>query len=157
MNSSKLPVLFGLVGVVVAVALFLVLKDDTADEDATLPPQSQPAPNTGSQGDGAQEPEQQQQQQPEPSEQGGVPVIQIVNGKPDGGVLELEVKKGDDIRFIVESDIDEEVHLHGYDISADVPAGGRVEFKVPATIEGVFEVELEHSVVPIAEISVVPG
>ena len=33
----------------------------------------------------------------------------------------------------------------------------RHEFDVPATITGVFEVELEHSVVPIAEITVNPG
>ena len=33
-------------------------------------------------------------------------------------------------------------------------AGGKVEFDLPATIEGVFEVELEESVVPLAEVTV---
>ena len=64
---------------------------------------------------------------------------------------------GERIHFVVESDVDEEVHLHGYDVAKDVTAGGRVAFDVPATLEGVFEVELEHSVVPLAEITVTPG
>ena len=85
-----------------------------------------------------------------------VPVIEIENGQPAGGVQELSFDKGDDIRFIVDSDVDEEVHFHGYDIGMDVKAGGTVEFDVPATLEGVFEVELEESVVPIAEITVNP-
>ena len=49
------------------------------------------------------------------------------------------------------------VHLHGYDVFQDVSAGGKVEFNVPATIPGVFEVELEDRVVPLAEITVEPG
>ena len=39
----------------------------------------------------------------------------------------------------------------------DVAAGGSTEFNVPATLTGVFEAELEDSVVPIAEITVEPG
>ncbi len=39
----------------------------------------------------------------------------------------------------------------------EVAAGGTVEFDVPATAAGVFEVELEHRVVPIAEITVNPA
>jgi hypothetical protein len=82
------------------------------------------------------------------------PTIVITDGQPVGGVQDLTFAEGDDIRFIVDSDVDEEVHFHGYDIAMDVKAGGKVEFDVPATIPGVFEVELEHSVVQIAEITV---
>ena len=145
MDSRRVPALIALVGVIVAVGLFLLLKDDTADEDSVTTPPAQTA-SEGS-GSGGQE-----QKPGEPE----IPVIEIKGGQPVGGVAELEVAKGDDIRFIVESDVDEEVHLHGYDVSMDVKAGGTVEFNVPATTDGVYEVELEHSVVPIAEISVVP-
>ena len=86
-----------------------------------------------------------------------MPIIEVENGQPVGGVQKLSFEKGDDIRFVVTSDVAEEVHLHGYDVSQDVEAGGKVGFDVPATIEGVFEVELEHSVVPIAEITVNPA
>jgi hypothetical protein len=153
MDSRRVPALIALVGVVVAVGLFLVLKDDTADEDSvTTPPPAQTAGDGSGSGGQAQNPD----REPKP-EKPEVPVIEIEGGQPVGGVTELEVAKGDEIRFIVESDVDEEVHLHGYDVSHDVTAGGKVEFNVPATIDGLFEVELEHSVVPIAEISVVPN
>jgi hypothetical protein len=156
MESRRVPALIALAGVVVAVALFFLLKDDTADDEATVPPTTTEQAGTGSDGasdggGGAGKPEGKKPDEPK------VPVIEIEAGQPVGGVAEIEVAKGDSIRFVVESDVDEEVHLHGYDVSQDVAAGGRVEFDVPATAEGVFEVELEHSVVPIAEISVVPG
>ena len=150
MNSGRLPALFALVGVVVAVGLFLVLKDDTADEDTTI---KEPATTAGADEDeGGDDGE-----QPQKPEKPEVPVIEIQGGQPVGGVRELEVTQGEEIRFIVESDVDEEVHLHGYDVSMDVEAGGMVEFRVQADDQGLYEVELEHSVVPIAEISVVPG
>ncbi len=47
------------------------------------------------------------------------------------------------MRFRVESDVADEIHVHGYDLKKDVPAGGSVSFSFPASIEGVFEVELE--------------
>ena len=41
------------------------------------------------------------------------------------------------------SDVADEIHVHGYDLKKDVPAGGSVRFSFPASIEGVFEIELE--------------
>lgn len=97
---------------------------------------------------------------PDPSEpaEPKVAVVTIKDGQPVGGVQELEFVSGGTIAFIVRSagGDDEEIHMHGYDITQDLSAGGEVEFEVPASIEGVFEVELEHSAVPIAEISVIP-
>ena len=81
----------------------------------------------------------------------------VEGGEPAGGVQELTFTEGDEIRFRVESDVADEVHLHGYDVSEDVEAGGTAEFDVPATLTGVFEVELEQRVVPLAEITVEPS
>jgi hypothetical protein len=83
--------------------------------------------------------------------------IVIVNGKPQGGVQKLEYKKGDRIRFTVTSDVADEIHVHGYDLKKDVPAGGTVRFSFPASIEGVFEVELEGRREQIAQLTVNPG
>jgi hypothetical protein len=84
-------------------------------------------------------------------------VIQVdKDGKPIGGVAELTVNKGDDIRFTVESAVSDEVHLHGYDIPMDVEAGGSATFDVPATIEGRFEAELESRHEQILELTVNP-
>lgn len=94
-----------------------------------------------------------------PSAEGGpgaVPTIVIEGGEPVGGVAELEYDAGDQVRFRVKSDVADEVHVHGYDISEDVPAGGSVSLDFPAEIEGIFEVELEQRVEQIAELRVNP-
>jgi hypothetical protein len=83
-----------------------------------------------------------------------VATIEIKDGQAVGGVQDLEFSQGDDIRFKVESDADWEIHFHGYDIAKDVKAGGSVEYDVPATIPGVFEVEIEDTATQIAEITV---
>jgi hypothetical protein len=66
------------------------------------------------------------------------------------------VTKGDAILFEVSSDIDDEIHVHGYDVSKTVAAGKTVTFEIPAAIEGVFEAESHHGATPIAEITVNP-
>jgi hypothetical protein len=85
-----------------------------------------------------------------------VPTIAIRDGKPAGGVKKLRFRKGGDIVFLVESDTAGEIHLHGYDVAKEVEAGGSVRFDVPATIDGAFEVEIEDTATPIAEIEVLP-
>ncbi len=158
--SSNAKAAAGLVAIVVAVGLFLVLRADSGD-DGSEPIAAEAEQQATTVADeptvaeddkpGGSKPQQQKPEGP------AVPTIVVKDGQPVGGVLELSFKAGDDIRFVVESDGDEEVHFHGYDVSQEVTAGGRVEFDVPATLEGVFEVELEESVVPIAEISVNPA
>ena len=86
----------------------------------------------------------------------GVPTIVVKNGKPVGGIRQLTYNEGERVRFRVASDISEEVHMHGYDIMKDVKAGGTVTFDFPATIEGVFEAELEGRKEQILELTVNP-
>jgi hypothetical protein len=94
---------------------------------------------------------------PESASMGGkVPTIVIRNGEPVGGIKELEYSAGDEIRFEVSSDVADEVHVHGYDLMQDVPAGGTVSFDFLAEIEGIFEAELEGRKEQIAEITVNP-
>jgi hypothetical protein len=94
---------------------------------------------------------------PESASMGGkVPTIVIRNGEPVGGIKQLEYNAGDEIRFEVTSDVADEVHVHGYDLMQDVPAGGTVSFDFPAEIEGIFEAELEGRKEQIAEITVNP-
>jgi hypothetical protein len=85
-----------------------------------------------------------------------VPVIQVKNAKPVGGIKDITVNKGDRVRFAVESDVGDEVHVHGYDFHKDVPAGGRVAFDFKATIDGVFVIELESRSEQIASLKVNP-
>jgi hypothetical protein len=82
--------------------------------------------------------------------------IVVRGGKPAGGVAKLDYRKGERVRFRVSSDVADEVHVHGYDLMKDVAAGGSVSFDFAASIEGVFEVELEGRKQQIAELTVRP-
>lgn len=85
-----------------------------------------------------------------------IPAILVVNGKPTGGVTELEYSAGEEVRFAVQSDTADEVHVHGYDVSEELPAGRPVVVSFPADIEGIFEVELHGSEEQIAELRIDP-
>jgi len=87
---------------------------------------------------------------------GKVTTIVIKHGKPVGGIADLTYNEGEQVRFKVDSDVSDEVHMHGYDIMKDVKAGGSVSFDFPATIEGVFEAELEGRKEQILELTVNP-
>ncbi|HEU4462404.1 MAG TPA: hypothetical protein VFR75_07420 [Solirubrobacterales bacterium] len=88
--------------------------------------------------------------------EGAAPTIEVRDGEPVGGVQTLEFDAGEEVRFRVSSDAAEEIHVHGYDIAKDVPAGGTIDFDFPAELEGIYEVELEELGVQIAELRINP-
>jgi hypothetical protein len=144
---------------VAAGVLFFVLREGDESTDATTAAtdttieEGSSGSATGSNGAG-DKPEKPSKPKPDKPE---VQTIEVRGAEPVGGVQELTFTNGDRIRFVVRSDVADEVHLHGYDVTKEVPAGGEAVFDVPATIEGVFEAELHHALVPIAEITVQPG
>lgn len=82
--------------------------------------------------------------------------VRVVGGVPQGGIVRTTVKQGDQVVLMVTSDVADEVHLHGYDISRDVRAGGTVRVRFRAKVPGRFEVELEQRGVQIADLTVKP-
>ncbi len=146
MKSNTTRVVVGIAVVVVAVVLLIVLKDDgksaseEVDGTSDAPAKAEQASTGNEKG------------QSKPT----IPTIVIKNGEPVGGIAELTYGEGDQIRFKVDSDVSEEIHVHGYDLMKDVEAGGSVSFDFPATIEGVFEAELEGRGEQIAELTVNP-
>ena len=136
--------------IVVAIVAFLVLSGGDDDEDSTSTPSQTQTQQTDTQ---AGEPT---ATVPAPKPRPEFENVRVVGGEPAGGVKEITVSKGDAVRLQVRSDTAGEVHVHGYDISKDVESGGSVRFNFPATIEGVFEVELEETHTPIAELRVEP-
>jgi hypothetical protein len=82
--------------------------------------------------------------------------IVVVNAAPKGGIVRETVEKNDRVVLIVRSDVADEIHLHGYDISRDVAPGTPARLPFKATIPGRFEVELEDRGVQIADITVEP-
>ncbi|MFI7594370.1 hypothetical protein [Micromonospora sp. NPDC049359] len=57
----------------------------------------------------------------------------------------VTVNKGQSVRITVTSDVADELHVHGYDLGARLPAGtpGSVEFRADKT--GLFEVETHET------------
>ena len=82
--------------------------------------------------------------------------IVVENGAPEGGIVRRTVSEGDRVVLVVTSDVADEIHLHGYDKSKDVPAGGTIRLPFTAALPGRFEVELEQRGVQIADLTVNP-
>jgi hypothetical protein len=73
-----------------------------------------------------------------------------------GKVTELQFDEGQTVRFRVRSDVDEEIHVHGYDLEEAVPAGRPTTVSFPADITGIFEIEFHGSGELIGELRVDP-
>jgi hypothetical protein len=127
--------------VVVIVAVILIGSKD--DKKTSSNSTSTPAATTGS---------------GKPAKPAAAPVTQVVvkGGKPVGGVKTISVNKGDQVHFTVDSDVSDEIHVHGYDFHKDVKAGGKATFSFPAKIDGEFVVELESRGEQIAQLVVNP-
>ena len=132
--------------VAVAVVLFVVLR-----------PEREPASSTAAQtsetttGEATTE----ETTTTEPEEPVRIELV-VRNGRPIGGVQRPEVAQGDRVVNVVESDVADHVHQHGYDLMRDVTprAPARIAFR--AAIPGGFEVELEDSRLLLAQIEVQP-
>ncbi|MFO7573515.1 MAG: hypothetical protein R6W48_13080 [Gaiellaceae bacterium] len=94
---------------------------------------------------------------PEPAAE-PVTVVRITvrDGKVAGGIRRVTVQRGDEVRLVVASDVADEVHLHGYDRTADVAPGAPARIAFVASIPGRFEVELEERGIQIADVQVRP-
>jgi hypothetical protein len=140
--NSTMRVVLGIGVVVVAVVLLVVLKDGGDDNSSDTTTATKTETNAGNDSNPAKP-----------------PITTIVvdqNGKPVGGIAEISVSEGEEVRFKVESAVSDEVHMHGYDIGKDVKAGGSVTFDFPASLEGIFEAELESRKEQILELRVNP-
>ena len=51
--------------------------------------------------------------------------IVVENAAPAGGIKRATVAKGDNVVLVVHSDVADEIHLHGYNLSTDVRCRGR--------------------------------
>ncbi len=90
----------------------------------------------------------------------GVQTLKVdASGNPVGGVRTLTYNKGDQVQLHVNlAAPEDEVHVHGYEI--EKPAEhSPVTFSFPASLDGVFEIEVHRSDKtegPIAELHVNP-
>jgi hypothetical protein len=81
-----------------------------------------------------------------PASSGAVHQIHIhyAHGKVTGDTGRVQVRSGEEVRLTVDSDVADEVHVHGYNLMGDVAPGKPATVSFRADTPGVFEVELEH-------------
>ena len=85
----------------------------------------------------------------------GVLIEATVTGdKVETASRRVRIDRGQKVRIRVQADRAEEVHLHGYDLSADVAPGRPAVIDFTADAPGVFEVELEQAKLRLFELQV---
>ena len=146
-NAGKLALAVG--GLAVAVVLFVLLRPD--DEEEAAPTTSTPtetAPTTS----GSTTPT-----TPTTTEaEGPGPVrISFLDGEVTGP-RRPQFTVGDRVVLIVRADVEDEVHVHGYDLMQDIAPGSPARISFTADSEGRFEVELEDRHLPLTELVVEP-
>lgn len=72
-------------------------------------------------------------------------VVAVKDGKVSPKTHRVKVAVGSSVRILVSSDVDDEVHVHGYDIEREISAGQSVTIEFTADQTGVFEVETHES------------
>lgn len=77
-----------------------------------------------------------------------------VSGSTVAGGGKVTIPLGEEATIRVESDSADEVHLHGYDLFAELQPNVPADIVFVASIPGVFELELEESGLLLAEIEV---
>ena len=82
--------------------------------------------------------------------------VVVVGGEPQGGIVRESVDLDSEVVVTVTSDVADEVHVHGYDLMADVAPGAPATIRFTADAPGRFEIELEDTGVQIAELEVRP-
>jgi hypothetical protein len=148
--------------VVLAVVLFVVLRPDD-DDDAESTPAAQTTTGETTTGETTTEDTETEGTTTDEApttteaEDPNAPqriVVVVRDGQPVGGVKRPEIEQGKQVVLVVRSDVADHMHLHGYDLLADVAPGqpGRIRFR--ADLVGRFDLELEDRAVLIAELEV---
>lgn len=83
---------------------------------------------------------------PAPSSPTGTAIeVSVAAGQVSGDTGRIPAPLGEQVTITVASDVADEIHVHGYDLTADVGPDLPGTLTFPATLPGVFEVELEQS------------
>src|ERR1044071_8057141 len=149
MSRGQRFTFLAIAAVIAVLAVILIGGSDDDDGDAaTTTSQTTPTPTPDEpdpDADATETPTETATPTPTP-----VPLLQ------GGKVTKLRYTEDETVKFRVTSDVDEEVHVHGYDIAKDIPAGGTVTVSFPADITGIFEIEYEHAGEQIGQLRVDP-
>lgn len=131
-------------GVVLVVALFLVLRPSGEDAVPDRTPSGSPSATSPSAAPDATGPTQDPTATSTPAPDAREIEIEVDEGRVDGPRT-VRLERGERVRLVVSADVADEVHVHGYDLTADVAPGSPAVIAFRADAPGVFEVELESA------------
>jgi heme/copper-type cytochrome/quinol oxidase subunit 2 len=138
--SRNQRILLVVAALAVAVIAFLIASPGSDDEDGEQAAQTTPTQTeTGS--DRQTETEVQTETEPAPPPEPSVTRIRIRGGQVVGGSKTIEVGRGEPVRLVVAADAQDEIHVHGYDLTQNAAPGAPARFNFRANLEGVFEIE----------------
>ncbi len=144
------------IGAVAAVVvLFFVFRSGGEDEELTTTTEA--ATTTATTDTVATTTAETEPPPPPPPPAGPVRVrLTVRGGEVVGGRRLLKVKQGKQVALIVNADVSDHVHLHGYDLMADVAPGKPARIRFKASIAGRFEIELEDRAFLLGQLEVRP-
>ena len=80
--------------------------------------------------------------------------VAVTDGKVEPKPRRVEVAKDSQVRLIVTSDVDDELHVHGYEVEAELEAGRPTTIELVADQTGIFEVETHESELELLQLEV---
>jgi cytoskeletal protein RodZ len=158
----------GAAALIVAAVLFVVLRPDGDDEEEATPTPATETSATATEATTAEEATTQEATTEETTteestttEPAGPPpperiTARFQDGEVVGGVTEAEVDLNRQVVVIVRSDVEDEVHVHGYDVFSPVGPGQPTRITFRADVPGRFDIELEDRALPLIDLRVRP-
>jgi pyruvate/2-oxoglutarate dehydrogenase complex dihydrolipoamide acyltransferase (E2) component len=156
------------VGLVAAVALFLLVRPGGDDEPAVQPATTAPAETETAETEAetgtapaatTAEPAETETEPAQTAPDPDAPVnvrLTFIDGRVQGGIQRPSVRQGRLVRIVVRADVADHVHLHGYDVMRNVAPGAPAQLQFRADIPGIFEIELEDRGIHLADLEVRP-
>jgi hypothetical protein len=143
------------------VSLFFALRPDDEEDAASTTPGPTVAATTETQAT-EPEPEPAPEPEPEPTTAAAPPpdatvtIRLAVSADTAPTVRKYSVRRGREVAVVVRSELADHVHVHGYDLMADVAPGQPARIEFTADAPGLFEIELEDRHLLIANLEVRP-
>jgi heme/copper-type cytochrome/quinol oxidase subunit 2 len=142
--------------VLAAVVLFLALRPGDEEPTRSATTTSETTTSTGT-GTGTETETETETNTTTTAETPSAVRIRIqARGDGSGSIRRVTIEQGQRVTLIVSADVADEVHVHGYDLMADVAPGSPARISFEASVPGRFEVELESRALQIAELRVGP-
>lgn len=158
-NTGRMRIrwLAAALGIAAVVVLFVLLRpDDDGGTANPAPPTAPPPSDPGPLPTGEEPPSPPPPPPPPAPPPAAVVRVAVRGGEPVGGIRRATVAKNRRVILVISSDLPDEVHVHGYDLSSPVGPRKPARISFRARLPGRFEIELEERGLPVVDLRVNP-